>query len=63
MVSVTLLVPFIFEFQRTGIAATTFLEKLDYFLRQLPTRYEYAVEVRNPRFSARNTAPSLPRTE
>lgn len=40
--------PFIFEFQRTGITATIFLEKLDHFLRQLPTRYEYAVEVRNP---------------
>jgi uncharacterized protein YecE (DUF72 family) len=24
------------------------LAKLDHFLRQLPTRYEYAVEVRNP---------------
>ena len=40
--------PFIFESQRTGITAATFLEKLDHFLRQLPTRYEYAVEVRNP---------------
>ena len=39
---------FIFKFQRTGITATTFLEKLDYFLNQLPTRYEYATEMRNP---------------
>ena len=39
--------PFIFEFQRTGINATLFLEKLDHFLRLLPSRYEYAVEVRN----------------
>jgi uncharacterized protein YecE (DUF72 family) len=40
--------PFIFEFQRTGITPATFLPKLDAFLKRLPTRYEYAVEIRNP---------------
>jgi uncharacterized protein YecE (DUF72 family) len=40
--------PFIFEFQRTGLDPPTFLPKLDRFLSRLPTRYEYAVEVRNP---------------
>lgn len=40
--------PFIFEFQRTGLEPATFLPKLDAFLNQLPSRYQYAVEVRNP---------------
>jgi uncharacterized protein YecE (DUF72 family) len=40
--------PFIFEFQRTGLEAASFLPKLDAFLSRLPKRYEYAVEVRNP---------------
>jgi uncharacterized protein YecE (DUF72 family) len=40
--------PFIFEFQRTGIDAKDFLPRLDHFLDQLPKRYEYAVEIRNP---------------
>jgi uncharacterized protein YecE (DUF72 family) len=39
---------FIFEFQRTGIEAKEFLPRLDKFLAELPKRYEYAVEVRNP---------------
>ena len=40
--------PFIFEFQRAGLEPGTFLPKLDAFLRRLPRRYKYAVEVRNP---------------
>lgn len=40
--------PFIFEFQRTGLEPETFLPKLDAFFRRLPTRFKYAVEVRNP---------------
>jgi uncharacterized protein YecE (DUF72 family) len=40
--------PFILEFQRSGLEAETFLPKLDRFLQQLPRRYEYAIEVRNP---------------
>jgi uncharacterized protein YecE (DUF72 family) len=40
--------PFIFEFQRTGLDPTVFVPKLDAFLERLPSRYEYAVEVRNP---------------
>jgi uncharacterized protein YecE (DUF72 family) len=40
--------PFIFEFQRSGLEPATFLPKLDAFLGQLPKRYEYAIEVRNP---------------
>lgn len=41
--------PFIFEFQRTGIAPEEFLRRLDQFLSRLPREWEYAVEVRNPR--------------
>jgi uncharacterized protein YecE (DUF72 family) len=41
--------PFIFEFQRSGIAPDEFLEKLDAFLGQLPKEFRYAVEVRNGR--------------
>lgn len=41
--------PFILEFQRSGLEAETFLPKLDAFLVQVPKRYEYAIEVRNPR--------------
>jgi uncharacterized protein YecE (DUF72 family) len=40
--------PFMFEFQRTGLIPSTFLPRLDTFLSQLPTRYRYAIEVRNP---------------
>jgi uncharacterized protein YecE (DUF72 family) len=40
--------PFILEFQRSGLEADTFLPKLDRFLQQVPKRYEYAIEVRNP---------------
>ncbi len=40
--------PFLFEFQRTGLIASTFLPRLDSFLSQLPPRYRYAIEVRNP---------------
>jgi len=40
--------PFIFEFQRTGLDPSTFLPKLEAFLRRLPTRFSYAIEVRNP---------------
>jgi uncharacterized protein YecE (DUF72 family) len=41
--------PFILEFQRSGLDVETFLPKLDRFLERVPTRYEYAIEVRNPR--------------
>jgi len=40
--------PFIFEFQRTGLERATFLPKLDAFLARLPTKFKYAIEVRNP---------------
>ena len=40
--------PFIFEFQRTRIAAPEFIQRLDVFLGQLPKDFRYAVEVRNP---------------
>ena len=40
--------PFIFEFQRTGVIPSTFLPRLESFLSQLPPRYRYAIEVRNP---------------
>ena len=40
--------PFMFEFQRSGIEPEDFLPKLDRFLSRLPTRHEYAVEVRTP---------------
>ena len=40
--------PFIFEFQRTGIDPQEFVPRLDQFLGELPKRYEYAVEIRNP---------------
>lgn len=40
--------PFMFEFQRSGIEPEDFLPRLDKFLSQLPTRYQYAVEVRTP---------------
>lgn len=40
--------PFIFEFQRSGLKPDSLFPKLDRFLGQLPSRYEYAVEVRNP---------------
>ena len=40
--------PFIFEFQRTGLIPSTFLPRLERFLSQLPPRYRYAIEVRNP---------------
>jgi uncharacterized protein YecE (DUF72 family) len=39
---------FIFEFQRWGTDATSFLDKLDGFLARLPTGQQYATEVRNP---------------
>lgn len=37
---------FLFEFQRTGIAPTAFLDRLEAFLPQLPPNLAYAVEVR-----------------
>jgi uncharacterized protein YecE (DUF72 family) len=40
--------PFIFEFQRWGTDPTTFLDRLDHFLGQLPAGPQYATEVRNP---------------
>lgn len=39
---------FIFEFQRTGITPTDFLNRLERFLAQLPLGPGYAVEVREP---------------
>ncbi len=40
--------PFIFEFQRTGLEPSAFLDALDGFLASLPAGVPYAVEVRNP---------------
>jgi uncharacterized protein YecE (DUF72 family) len=40
--------PFIFEFQRTGIAPDAFYARLDDFLGRLPKDFRYAIEVRNP---------------
>lgn len=40
--------PFIFEFQRSGMEPTGFLDALDGFLGALPAGYPYAVEIRNP---------------
>lgn len=52
--------PFIFEFQRTGLEPATFLPKLDAFLSQLPSRYEYGVEVRNTQGAWGQPCVSLP---
>lgn len=40
--------PFIFEFQRTGLEPSMFLPRLDAFLARMPTKFKYAIEVRNP---------------
>jgi uncharacterized protein YecE (DUF72 family) len=40
-------VPFLFEFQRHGMSASEFLDKLDQFFSQLPKHFIYAVEIRN----------------
>ena len=39
--------PFLFEFQRHGMATEEFCSKLDGFFRQLPKDFQYAVEIRN----------------
>lgn len=39
---------FLFEFQRTGIGATEFLDRLAAFLAVLPRHFRYAIEVREP---------------
>jgi len=39
--------PFLFEFQRHGMAASEFLGKLDQFFAKLPNHFSYAVEIRN----------------
>jgi uncharacterized protein YecE (DUF72 family) len=39
--------PFLFEFQRHGLSAEKFCERLDAFFGQLPTDFRYAVECRN----------------
>jgi len=39
--------PFLFEFQRTGLADADFLAKLDQFFSELPTEFRYAVEIRD----------------
>jgi uncharacterized protein YecE (DUF72 family) len=39
--------PFLFEFQRTGLAEVDFFAKLDRFFGELPTEFRYAVEVRD----------------
>jgi uncharacterized protein YecE (DUF72 family) len=41
--------PFILEFQRHDLSASEFCSRLDTFLRQLPTDFRYAVEIRNDR--------------
>jgi uncharacterized protein YecE (DUF72 family) len=40
--------PFLFEFQRHGMFAQEFFERLDNFFHQLPKDFRYAVEIRNP---------------
>ena len=40
--------PFIFEFQRSGLPTSQFLDRLDRFLAMLPAGVPYAIEVRNP---------------
>jgi uncharacterized protein YecE (DUF72 family) len=40
--------PFLFEFQRHGMVAQEFFERLDTFFHQLPKDFRYAVEIRNP---------------
>ena len=40
--------PFLFEFQRHGMFAKEFLERLDNFFHQLPKDFRYVVEIRNP---------------
>jgi len=39
--------PFLFEFQRHGMLARDFIDKLDKFFAQLPRDFSYAVEIRN----------------
>ena len=39
--------PFLFEFQRHGMLARDFVDKLDNFFAQLPRDFSYAVEIRN----------------
>jgi uncharacterized protein YecE (DUF72 family) len=39
--------PFIFEFQRHGMAAEEFVNELDGFFARLPKDFRYAVEIRN----------------
>ncbi|MEX5215319.1 MAG: DUF72 domain-containing protein [Nitrospiraceae bacterium] len=39
---------FLFEFQRTGLTADEFLDRLEPFLAHLPQGSRYAIEVRNP---------------
>ena len=39
--------PFIFEFQRHGMAREEFTERLDTFFARLPREFRYAVEIRN----------------
>jgi uncharacterized protein YecE (DUF72 family) len=39
--------PFLFEFQRHGMTADEFADRLDGFFSQLPKDFRYAVEVRN----------------
>lgn len=40
--------PFMFEFQRWGMASADFLDALDRFLGALPSGPQYATEIRNP---------------
>jgi uncharacterized protein YecE (DUF72 family) len=40
--------PLLFEFQRHGVAAEEFYSRLDGFFSQLPKKFRYAVEIRNP---------------
>ena len=39
--------PFLFEFQRHGLLAKDFVDKLDKFFAQMPRDFSYAVEIRN----------------
>jgi len=40
--------PFLFEFQRHGMPAEEFIEKLDDFFDSVSAEFRYAVEIRNP---------------
>ena len=46
--------PFLFEFQRHGLAADEFFTRLDAFLGALPKDFRYAVEIAESRLARRS---------